>query len=151
MQPASYRVSSDRAQLDVSLIHEYLSRESYWARHVPRAILERAIANSICFGLYEAQRQIGFARVVTDTATFGYLADVFIIASHRGRGLGRILMQAVMAHPDLQGLRRFMLATRDAHGLYRQFGFTAPKHPQVLMERHDPDIYLGSEPPPEGC
>ena len=151
MQSASYRVSSDRAQLDVSLIHEYLSCESYWARHVPRAVIERAIANSICFGLYEAERQIGFARVVTDSATFGYLADVFIVASHRGRGLGRTLVAAVMAHPDLQGLRRFMLATRDAHGLYRQFGFTAPKHPQVLMERHDPDIYLGSAPPPEGC
>jgi GNAT superfamily N-acetyltransferase len=151
MQSASYRVSSDRTQLDVSLIHDYLSRESYWARQVPRAIVERAIANSICFGLYEAQRQIGFARVVTDSATFGYLADVFIIASHRGRGLGRALMAAVMAHPDLQGLRRFMLATRDAHGLYRQFGFTAPKHPQVLMERHDPDVYLASAPPPGGC
>lgn len=151
MQSDSYRVSSDRAQLDVSLIHDYLSRESYWARHVPRAIVERAIANSICFGLYQAQRQIGFARVVTDSATFGYLADVFIVASHRGRGLGRALMQTVMSHPDLQGLRRFMLATRDAHGLYRQFGFTAPKHPQVLMEKHDPDVYLESAPPAEGC
>jgi GNAT superfamily N-acetyltransferase len=109
---------------------------------LPRGVLERAIANSLCFGMYESDRQIGFARVVTDAATFGYLADVFIIASHRGRGLGRRLMDGIMAHPDLQGLRRFMLATRDAHGLYRQFGFTAPMRPEVLMEKHDPDVYL---------
>ena len=140
MQSASYRVSSDRAQLDVSLIHEYLSCESYWARHVPRAVIERAIANSICFGLYEAERQIGFARVVTDSATFGYLADVFIVASHRGLGLGRRLLEAVVAHPDLQGLTRFMLATRDAHEVFRQFGFIAPSHPELLMEQHTPPM-----------
>jgi GNAT superfamily N-acetyltransferase len=142
MQPSPYRISNDRSLLDVALIHDYLSRESYWARGLPRGVLERAIANSLCFGMYESDRQIGFARVVTDAATFGYLADVFIIASHRGRGLGRRLMDGIMAHPDLQGLRRFMLATRDAHGLYRQFGFTAPMRPEVLMEKHDPDVYL---------
>jgi GNAT superfamily N-acetyltransferase len=146
MQPSVYQIRTDRALLDVALIHDYLSRDSYWAKQVPRAVVERAIANSLCFGLYEAERQIGFARVVTDAATFGYLADVFIVASHRGRGLGRRLMQAVMAHPDLQGLRRFMLATRDAHGLYAQFGFAAPARPEVLMERHDPDIYLRAPP-----
>ena len=146
MQSASYRISTDRTQLDIGLIHDYLSRESYWARNVPLEIVRRAIANSLCFGLYEADRQIGFARVVTDAATFGYLADVFIVRSHRGRGLARELMQVVMAHPDLQGLRRFMLATRDAHGLYQRFGFTAPKHPEVLMERHEPLIYPSPAP-----
>jgi GNAT superfamily N-acetyltransferase len=138
---ADYRISTDPAELDVALIHRFLSQESYWARDIPRSVVQRSIAQSLCFGLYEADRQIGFARVVTDGATFGYLADVFILASHRGQGLARRLMAAVMAHPDLQGLRRFMLATRDAQGLYRQFGFAAPKNPQVLMERHDPEIY----------
>src|SRR5580658_3497694 len=105
MQPSPYRISNDRSLLDVALIHDYLARESYWARGLPRGVLERAIANSVCFGMYESDRQIGFARVVTDAATFGYLADVFIVASHRGRGLGRRLMEGIMAHPDLQGLR----------------------------------------------
>jgi len=148
--PASpdYRISTDRALLDVALIHEFLSRESYWARDVPRSVVERAIAHSLCFGLYQNQRQVGFARVVTDAATFGYLADVFVLASHRGQGLGHRLLQAVMSHPDVQGLRRFMLATRDAHALYRQFGFSALKNPQVLMERHDPDVYVRNGAPP---
>lgn len=136
-----YRISTDRALLDVALIHEFLSRESYWARNVSRSVVERAIAHSLCFGIYQDQRQVGFARVVTDSATFAYLADVFVLASHRGQGLGRRLMQAVMTHPDLQHLRRFLLATRDAHALYRQFGFSALKNPQVLMERHDPEVY----------
>jgi GNAT superfamily N-acetyltransferase len=137
-----YRISCDRSQLDLAMIHAFLSQESYWAQKVPLAVVQRAIARSLCFGLYQAEQQIGFARVVTDAATFAYLADVFVLSSHRGRGLGRRLMAAVLAHPDLQGLRRFMLATRDAHELYRQFGFTAPSRPEVFMERHDPDVYL---------
>jgi GNAT superfamily N-acetyltransferase len=141
----SCTISTDQTRLDAALVHHYLSRDSYWARGVPFEVVQRAIQNSLCFGLYEQDRQIGFARVVTDAATFGYLADVFIVSSHRGRGLGKQLIAAVMAHPDLQGLRRFMLATRDAHGLYRQFGFTEPRNPQVLMERHDPDIYHRSD------
>jgi GNAT superfamily N-acetyltransferase len=136
-----YSISTDRTRLDAALVHRYLSSDSYWARGVPLEVVERALRNSLCFGLYLQDQQIGFARVVTDGATFGYLADVFIVAGHRGRGLGKRLIAAVMAHPQLQGLRRFMLATRDAHGLYRQFGFTELKNPQVLMERHDPDIY----------
>jgi GNAT superfamily N-acetyltransferase len=143
----AYRISSDRSQLDVAMIHSFLSQESYWAQKVPLEVVQRAIAHSLCFGLYQDERQIGFARVVTDAATFAYLADVFVLASHRGRGLGRRLLAAVLAHPDLQGLRRFMLATRDAHELYRQFGFTAPSRPEVLMERHDPGIYLNTGAP----
>jgi GNAT superfamily N-acetyltransferase len=139
-----YSISTDPARLDAGLVHRYLSGESYWARGVPLEVVQRAIRNSLCFGLYREQLQVGFARVVTDAATFAYLADVFIVADHRGIGLGKQLMAAVMAHADLQGLRRFMLATRDAHGLYRQFGFTELKNPQVLMERHDPDIYQGA-------
>jgi len=146
--PPPYRISTDPALLDVPLIHRFLSRESYWARDVPLSVVQRAIEHSLCFGLYAPDGQVGFARVVTDRATFGYLADVFVLAAHRGQGLGRGLIAAVMAHPDLQGLRRFLLATRDAHGLYRRFGFTAPAHPQVLMERHDPAIYLRSTAPP---
>jgi GNAT superfamily N-acetyltransferase len=145
--PVGYQISTDRARLDVALIHGFLAQDSYWAQNVPLEVVQRAIAHSLCFGLYQAERQVGFARVVTDNATFAYLADVFIVASHRGQGLGRQLLEAVLAHPDLQGLRRFMLATRDAHELYRQFGFSAPKRPEVLMEKHDPDIYLGAHAP----
>jgi GNAT superfamily N-acetyltransferase len=140
----TYSISTDRARLDAALIHRYLASDSYWARGVPLEVVQRAISNSLCFGLYLQDQQIGFARVVTDGATFAYLADVFIVAGHRGLGLGKRLIAAVMAHPELQGLRRFMLATRDAHGLYRQFGFTELKNPQVLMERHDPDVYQHS-------
>jgi GNAT superfamily N-acetyltransferase len=142
-----YRISTEPAQLDIPLIHRFLSQESYWARGIPLSVVERSIAGSLCFGLYAAEGQIGFARVVTDEATFGYLADVFILPSHRRLGLARRLMAAVMAHPDLQGLRRFMLATRDSQELYRSFGFAPPKNPQVLMERHNPQIYQS---PPEG-
>src|ERR1700691_244087 len=138
-----YSISTDQTRLDAALVHRYLCADSYWARGVPLEVVQRAIRNSLCFGLYHDDQQVGFARVVTDAATFAYLADVFIVAGHRGIGLGKQLMAAVMAHPDLQGLRRFMLATRDAHGLYRQFGFMELKNPQVLMERHDPDIYQG--------
>ena len=143
-----YRISTDPALLDVGLIHRFLSRDSYWAQNIPLSVVQRSIAQSLCFGMYEAERQIGFARVVTDAATFAYLADVFIVPSHRQRGLAKRLMAAVMAHPDLRGLRRFMLATRDAHALYGQFGFAPPQNPQVLMERHEPQIYQAQ--PTEG-
>ena len=133
-----YRISTDPAQLDIELIHRFLSEESYWARDITLSVVQRSIAHSLCFGLYERERQVGFARVVTDAATFGYLADVFILPSHRRRGLGKRLMAAIMAHPDLQGLRRFMLVTRDAQGLYRQFGFTAPQEPPAIMVRRPP-------------
>lgn len=136
------RISTDRGELDVDLIHRFLSEEAYWSRGIPRATVERAIAGSLCFGGYlEGIGQVAFARVTTDGATFGYLADVFVLPSQRGRGFSKQLMDAVMAHPQLQGLRRFMLATGDAHGLYAQYGFTAPSRPQTLMEILRPDIY----------
>jgi GNAT superfamily N-acetyltransferase len=134
-------VDTDRSRLDVALVHAYLAEESYWARGIPRDVVERAIEHSLCFGLYEGARQIGFARVITDRATFAYVSDVFVVASHRCRGHSKRLMAEVMAHPELQGLRRWMLITHDAHGLYEQSGFTPAAHPERMMERHDPDVY----------
>lgn len=134
-------IDTDKSRLDLPLIHAFLSEESYWASGVPLEVVQRAVEHSLCFGVYEGGTQIGFARVITDRTTFAYLADVFIVASHRGRGLSKRLMAAVMAHPELQGLRRWMLITRDAHGLYAQSGFTACAKPDRIMERHDPDVY----------
>ena len=122
------------------MIHESL-RTSYWARGIPREVVERSVRNSLCFGAYLGPRQVGFARVVTDRATFAYLGDVFVVPEHRGRGVSKRLVQAVLAHPDLQGLRRFLLATRDAHGLYAQFGFTPLTNPEHFMTIHNPDAY----------
>jgi GNAT superfamily N-acetyltransferase len=134
-------ISTDQDQLDIELIHRYLSTESYWAKGIPLATVERSMENSLCFGGYVDGEQIAFARVISDYATFAYLADVFVLGGHRGRGYSKALMQAVIAHPQLQGLRRFMLATADAHTLYQPFGFTAPAKPQNLMERCFPDLY----------
>ena len=136
-----FEISSEPARLDMAVVHGYLSEQSSWAVGMPRALLERAVANSLCFGGYLDGRQIAFARVVTDRATFANLVDVFVLPEYRGRGYSKALMAAVLAHPELQGLRRFMLATADAHGLYAQFGFTAPLRPASLMERYFPDIY----------
>jgi GNAT superfamily N-acetyltransferase len=136
-----YRLSTDHADMDIDAIHAYISR-SYWAAGIPRAVLAKAISNSLCFGVFTAAgEQIGFARMVTDRATFAYMADVYILESHRGQGLSKWLVQQVMAHPDLQGLRRINLATADAHGLYRRFGFTALAAPERMMEIVRPDIY----------
>lgn len=134
-------INDDPAQLDVDLLHRFLSQESSWAQGLPRATLERSIAHSVCFGAYLDGAQIGFARVVTDRATFAYLCDVFVLAEHRGRGVSKALMRAVMAHPQLQGLRRFMLATSTAPWLYTQFGFTPVGKPEALMEKLDPEVY----------
>lgn len=137
-------ISTDPHRLDIGLIHHYLSEQSYWARAIPRATLEKALRHSLCFGLYEDGHQLAFCRVITDYATYGYLSDVFVLPEAQGRGLGKALVAAVMAHPDLQGLRRFALATSDAHQLYARHGFVAPAKPESLMERYDPDIYLRS-------
>jgi len=137
---SEYEISADEHRLDIATIHEYLA-QSYWSPGVPRAVVERAIEGSLCFGVFHQRKQVGFARVVTDKATFAYLADVFILESHRGKGLSKRLMGVVFAHPDLQGLRRFMLATKDAHGLYKQFGFTELTNPARFMELHRPDVY----------
>lgn len=126
--------SSDKTKLQLNVIHTYLSKESYWAQNIPFDIVKKSMEGSICFGIYLKDKQIGYARVVTDHATFGYLADVFILEAHRGNGLSKQLMQFIMAHPNLQGLRRMMLATKDAQGLYKQFGFTALAMPERIME-----------------
>ena len=137
-----YEISADTQRLDVPLIHRWLTTSSYWAAGIPRDVVERAIANSLNFGVYHpAEGQVGFARVISDCATFAYVADVFVLEAHRGKGLSKRLMEAVLAHPELQGLRRWTLATRDAHTLYEQFGFTQPKVANRFMERVDPDIY----------
>jgi GNAT superfamily N-acetyltransferase len=135
-----YAISTDPARLDVDAIHAYLTR-SYWAEGIPIDVVRRSIAGSLCFGLYHGERQVGFARVISDRATFAYLADVYVLEEHRGRGLGVWLVGFIMRHPDLQGLRRWSLATRDAHELYRKFGWTELKSPDRWMERHFPDIY----------
>ncbi|HEY6292500.1 MAG TPA: GNAT family N-acetyltransferase [Terriglobia bacterium] len=139
-------VSTDPTKLDLDVIHGFLWR-AYWCEDIPRPILERAIRNSLCFGVYANGRQVGFARVITDRATFAYLADVFILESHRGRGLSKWLMEVIMSHPDLQDLRRWTLGTRDAHGLYAQFGFGPLKMPERNMEIMDLEIYKKAQPP----
>jgi len=129
-----YTISTDKSRLDVEMIYRYLSEESYWAKHIPRDLVERSIENSICFGVFEGDRQIGFARAVTDSATFAYVGDVFVLPSHRGRGVSKQLMQAIRDHPELQRLRRWHLLTRDAHALYEQFGFRKLENPERHME-----------------
>lgn len=133
-QRDGFTISTDRDRLDHAAIHEFLAG-SYWARGISREIVDRSIDGALCFGLYNRTRQVGFARVITDSATFAYLADVYVLESHRGRGLATWLMESILAHPDLQGLRRWMLVTRDAHGLYRKVGFRDLAHPERVMER----------------
>lgn len=136
-----YRISSEYTDMDLSVIHEYISN-SYWAKNIPFETMKKAVQNSLCFGVFtESGDQIGFARMVTDSATFAYLADVFILDEHRGKGLSKRLMQQILAHPQLQGLRRMALATRDAHGLYEQFGFKVLASPDTFMELHQPRVY----------
>lgn len=130
----SIEITTDRTRFDVDLIHHYLSRESYWARNLTRDRCERSIEHSFCFAAFDGARQVGFARVITDYATFAYVADVFVVPSHRGRGISKAIMDAIRAHPELQGMRRWMLVTRDAHGLYAQYGFHALAAPERHME-----------------
>jgi GNAT superfamily N-acetyltransferase len=138
--PEGYVISSDPARLDLEMIHGFIA-QSYWARAIPKPLVERMIRNSLCWGVYRAAAQAGFARVITDKATFAYLADVFILPEHRGRGLSKALVATILAHPDLQGLRRWMLVTADAQGLYEQFGFKAVPQPERHMEIHRPGMY----------
>ena len=138
---ADYEISFDASRIDVEAAHAFLSR-TYWAADIPIATLRRAIANSLCVAVFAEGKQVAFARAVSDRATFAYVADVYVLDEHRGQGLSRRMMAALLAHPDLQGLRRLMLVTRDAHGLYEKFGFTSLAHPDRVMELHRPDIYL---------
>jgi ribosomal protein S18 acetylase RimI-like enzyme len=139
---ATYEISTDPARLDVTAIHAYLTR-SYWSPGIPIEVVERALRQSLCFGVYESAggAQVGLARVVTDYATFAYLCDVYVLEEHRGHGLGKRMMRELMAHPALSGARRVMLATRDAHGLYAGFGFLEAGAAKNLMEIVRPDIY----------
>lgn len=139
-----YVVSDDRSLLDIAAIHAFLSEQSYWAGGISKRRLETALDNSIPFGLFEGGRQIGFARAITDRATFAYLADVYISETHRGLGLSSLLLEAVLGHPEVQHLRRWMLGTKDAHNLYSRFGFVALEEPQRWMEFSDPDAYAKS-------
>ena len=138
-----YFVSTDSSLLSIDVIYNYLSRESYWAQNIPRQVVEKSISNSLCFGLYHQDKQIGFARLITDKATFAYLADVFILDEYRKKGLSKWLIKTIQAHPDLQGLRRWMLGTRDAHGLYEQFGWTVLDEDtrKRFMQRHNKNVY----------
>lgn len=138
---SAFEIDTDRARLDRAMMHRWLGEESYWARGIPREVLDRAIDHSLCFGAYVDGAQVGFARLVTDRATFAYLADVFVLPEHRGRGYSQRLMDAILAHPDLQGLRRMLLATSDAHGLYAKNGFASLAKPATFMERYRPDVY----------
>jgi GNAT superfamily N-acetyltransferase len=135
-----YEISTDPARIDAFMVHEFLTN-SYWAKGIPLETVRLSIENSIPFGVYHGRQLVGFARIISDLATFAYLGDVFVLPSHRGRGLSHWLMECIVSHPDLQGLRRWMLATQDAHGLYRQFGFTELKAPERWMEILSPDIY----------
>lgn len=139
---AGYRITTNQGEMDFAVIHQFIAN-SYWATGIPASTLAKAMKHSLCFAiLTDAEKQVGFARVVSDQATFAYLADVFIVTAHRGKGLSKWLMQTVIDHPELQGLRRLLLATADAHGLYQQFGFTPLHKPERFMEVHHPTIYL---------
>jgi GNAT superfamily N-acetyltransferase len=135
-----YTITTENDRLDVNAIHGYLTT-SYWSPGVPKDTVERSIANSLCFGLFHGSDQVGLARVITDKATFAYLADVYVLEPHRRKGLSKWMLEAIRDHQELQGLRRFMLATSDAHGLYAQFGFTPLANPSRMMEIHAPNIY----------
>lgn len=135
---AGYLISTDGSRLNLKVIHDFLSNTSYWATGRSFETVKRSVENSLAFGVYENDRQIGFARVVTDYATFAWLADVFVLDEFRGQGLGTWLVEVILSHPELQGFRRWTLATKDAHEIYRKFGFSELKRPERWMERHDP-------------
>jgi GNAT superfamily N-acetyltransferase len=140
----SFSISTDVRRVDLDMVHGFL-KEAYWSVGIPREIVARAFEHSLVFGLYHHDRQIGFARVVTDRATFAYVCDVFVLPEYRGKGLGRWLVESVMSYHRLQGLRRWVLVTRDAHGLYQRVGFRPLVYPERYMERADPDVYKDAE------
>ncbi len=136
-----YEITTDRARVDITAVHRYLSEDSYWAKSIPRDVVERAVRHSLTFAILKNDELAGFARVTSDRATFAYIGDVFVLPTHRGKGLSKWLMECISAHPELQGLRRWMLATHDAHGLYAQFGFAPLKAAERWMEKHNPGVY----------
>jgi GNAT superfamily N-acetyltransferase len=143
-----FLVSTDRSRLDLDSIHAFLTN-CYWAKGIPKNVVARSIQHSLCFGLYKQEKQVGFARVISDYATYAYIGDVYVQDEYRGQGLGKWLMQCIMQHPLLQGLRRWSLLTRDAHGLYQQFGFRNLKAPERWMEINNPDVYASASAPEE--
>lgn len=135
-------ISTDKDLLDIEMIHNFLT-ESYWSKNIPKTVVTKAINNSLCFGIYtKKNKQVGFARLITDFATFSYLADVFVLPNYRNKGLSKMLLTFIDNYSELQNLRRMMLATKDAHELYKQFGYTSLNSPEIMMEKHTPDIYL---------
>jgi GNAT superfamily N-acetyltransferase len=141
--PNPYEISSDRSRLDIDLIYDFL-RSCYWARGIPRGVVEKSIQHSLCFGAYGEGRQVGFGRVITDFATFAYIADVFVVPEHRGRGVSKLLLRAMLDHPELQELRRILLATQDAYALYARFGFKPLANAEHYMTIHNPNVYMHS-------
>lgn len=143
MQPITddYRISTDKSRLDLPFIHQFLSTQAYWCLNIPMDTVRRSVENSLCFGVYLGGQQVGFARIISDYATIAYLGDVFVVPEHRGKGLSKRLIEEIMAHPDLQGLRRWILLTGDAHGLYQQFGWKPVARPDLYMEIANPNIY----------
>jgi GNAT superfamily N-acetyltransferase len=137
---SDYLISTDRSKIDLNVVHNFLTH-SYWSENISKELVQKSIDNSLCFAVYHFEDLVGFARVISDFATFAYLADVFILPEQRGKGLSKWLMQVIIDHPDLHGLRRFTLATRDAHGLYAQFGFTLFDNPERWMQKYDPVVY----------
>ncbi len=138
-----YIISTDKARLDVGMLHRFLSTESYWAKGIPLEVVRKQVENSLCFGVYHGEKQVGFGRIITDYAAIAYLADIFILPEERGRGLGKWLVASMLQHPELQGLRAWLLATKDAHTLYAQFGFQPLRSPENQMELRFPNRYSG--------
>ena len=143
-QHGDYEISTERSRLNIDLIHDFLSNDSYWATGRSREVVARSIENSLTFGIYKGTDQVGFARIVTDYATFAWVADVFVLPEHRGHGLSKWLMEVIISHPELQGFRRWVLSTKDAHGLYERFGFMKLHRPERWMER--PDLKMKESP-----
>ena len=136
-----YTISTDKSRLDLAFVHKFLSTEAYWCLNIPIDTVRRCVEHSLCFGVYFGEQQVGFARIISDYATIAYLGDVFVVPEHRGKGLSKRLIEEIMAHPDLQGLRRWILLTGDAHGLYQQFGWKPVARPDLYMEIANPNIY----------
>jgi GNAT superfamily N-acetyltransferase len=142
MHKPRYTISTDSSRFDLEMVYDFLTH-CYWAEGIPRDMVQRSVDNALCFGVFAEEKQVGFARVITDRATYAYIGDVFILESHRGRGLSKLLMKAIMEHPELQGFRRWSLVTDDAHGLYKQFGFRPVKNPEKYMEIVHSNVYKG--------
>lgn len=136
-----FTISTDPSKLDVDAIHRFLSTEAYWCLNIPKEKVKLSIEHSLCFGVYHQGKQIGFARVISDYSTIAYLGDVYVLDDYRGQGISKWLMETIMSHPNLQGLRRWILLTGDAHGLYHQFGWTELADPSKWMELHNPNVY----------